>query len=207
MDFERPLRVVTPSLDGDVLAVLAGGHVVASGRELHRLVGHSSEEGVRRAAERLTRQGIVTQETVGRARLYALNREHLAAAPIEALASLRLQLIERLRSTVSGWKTPAAAVTLFGSVARKEATEDSDLDLLVVRRKLVSFEDEDWRAQLEALERAATRWTGNDARVLEFGEAEALRAPPPVLIEALSTGVDVHGGRRLLRRIKQVEHG
>ena len=44
MDFRRPLHVVTPTLDGDVFAALSGGEIEVSGRELHRLVGHSSKK-------------------------------------------------------------------------------------------------------------------------------------------------------------------
>lgn len=206
MDFRRPLRVVTPTLDGDVLAALAAGELEVSGRELHRLVGHASEEGVRRAAERLVRQGILAQQIVGRTRLYSLNREHLAADPIQALVGLRAELIRRLRERVNGWDAPAAAVVLFGSVARKKASDASDLDLLVVRGRAVPAEDTTWQDQLERLTRDATVWTGNDARILEFSEEDVLRLRPPVVLEALSEGVDVQRGRQLLRRLNRAAH-
>ena len=200
------MTVITPTLDGDVLAALAGGEVEVSGRELHRLVGHSSEEGVRRAAERLVRQGVVSRQDVGRARLYKLNPEHLAAAAIQSLVSLRGELIQRLRDHVAAWEPPAAAVVLFGSVAMREATESSDLDLLVVRGALVSPEDHIWRDQLERLTRNATVWTGNDARILELGEVQVFRQRPPVVLEALSHGIDIQRGRQLLRRLKRAVH-
>jgi predicted nucleotidyltransferase len=203
VDFRRPLRVIAPTLDGDVLAVLAGGELEVSGRELHRLVGHASEEGVRRAAERLVRQGVVSQQIVGRTRLYKLNGEHLAAAPIRSLVALRAELIQRLRGRVAGWEVRAAAVVLFGSVAKQTATEASDLDLLIVRGRGVSAEHRKWSDQLERLARDATVWTGNDARILEFGELEVLEKRPPVVLEALSDGVDIEKGRQLLRRVKQ----
>lgn len=207
MDFRRPLRVVTPTLDGDVLAALAAGELEVSGRELHRLVGHSSEEGVRRAAARLVGQGVVTERVVGRSRLYVLNRDHLAAPPIQWLAGLRGQLIQRLRDTIESWETPPAAAAMFGSVARKTATEASDLDLLVVRGRAVSAEDATWRRQLERLSRDATSWTGNDTRILEFAEADVLVDPPSVVLEALTEGVDLQRGRQFLRRLKQAKRG
>lgn len=205
MDFRRPLRVITPTLDGDVLAALAGGEIEVSGRELHRLVGHSSEEGVRKAADRLVRQGIVKQRVMGRIRLYALNREHLAAEPVERLATLRAQLIERLRQGIAAWDVPAAAAVLFGSVSRKTATETSDIDILLVRAPAVGADDDAWREQLERLSRDVTSWTGNDARILEFRETEVLARPPSLVLEALSDGIDLLRARQLLRRLKQAE--
>jgi predicted nucleotidyltransferase len=205
MDFRRPLRVITPTLDGDVLGALAGGEMEVSGRELHRLVGHASEEGVRRAADRLVRQGIVTQRVSGRSRMYSLNRDHLAAAPVQELAGLRGQLIDRLRQTIREWPVPAAAAVLFGSVARRTATETSDLDVLVVRGRAVNVDQVAWRDQLERLSRDVTSWTGNDARIIEFSETEVLMQPPAVVLEALSEGIDLQHGRQLLRRIKDAE--
>lgn len=205
MDFRRPLRVITPTLDGDVLAALAGGEIEVSGRELHRLVGHSSEEGVRKAADRLVRQGIVKQRVMGRIRLYALNREHLAAEPVERLATLRAQLIERLRQGIAAWDVPAAAAVLFGSVSWKTATETSDIDILLVRAPAVGADDDAWREQLERLSRDVTSWTGNDARIIEFRETEVLARPPSLVLEALSDGIDLLRARQLLRRLKQAE--
>jgi len=205
VDFRRPLRVVTPTLDGDVLAALAGGEIEVSGRELHRLVGHSSEEGVRKAADRLARQGIVTQRVMGRTRIYALNREHLAAGPVQRLAALRAQLIERLRQVIAAWDVPAAAAVLFGSVSRRTASETSDIDILLVRPRAVGADDDAWREQLERLSRDVTSWTGNDARIVEFSETELLVRPPSVAVEALSDGIDLLRARQLLRRLKQAE--
>jgi arsenite-transporting ATPase len=59
---------------------------------------------------------------------------------------------------------------LFGSAARGDMRPDSDIDIFLVRPT---------GSQLEAWERASsafadrvTRWTGNDARVLEMTQAE-----------------------------------
>jgi hypothetical protein len=49
---------------------------------------------------------------------------------------------------------------------------------------------------------SASAWTGNDARVLEYGEAEARRLgrSEPVLVEAASEGVELAGSLGTLRR-------
>jgi len=202
MDFDRPLSVVTPTLDGDVLAALARADMEFTGRQLARQVGRGSTAGVRRAADRLVAQGIVSRTAAGTSHLYRLNQRHIAAAWIEGLASLREQLIDRLRGSVAGWEQPARAAVLFGSVARGRATAGSDLDVLVIRRSGCDPDAETWRSQLLDLQRSATAWTGNDTRVIEYGEDElAAGSTEPLLEEALSDGIELHGSRRELRRL------
>ena len=202
VDFARPLLTVSPTLDGDVLTTLARGEVELSGGELGRQVAHGSVEGVRRAADRLVEQGVVSRRVAGGAHLYSLNRGHLAARYIEALANLRSELIERLRVLIAGWKQPARVVFLFGSVARGEASVSSDLDLLVVRAAGCDPDDEVWRRQLVELQDAATAWTGNDARLVEFNETELAAQPTEALMEDVITdGIELHGSRRVLRRL------
>ena len=202
MDFARPLLVVAPTLDGDVLATLARADAEFTGRELARHVGRGSAEGIRRAADRLVGQGVVSRRAAGSAHLYRLNRDHLAAPCIERLATLRERLLERLRELVEAWQEPALIVLLFGSVARGSASARSDLDLLVIARSDCDPDSTVWRTQLEDLSESATRWTGNDARVLEYGEAELAGLPlPPVLEEASRDGIEIFGSGRTLRML------
>ncbi|HEY7952071.1 MAG TPA: nucleotidyltransferase domain-containing protein [Solirubrobacteraceae bacterium] len=198
------MLTLTPTLDGDVLATLARADIELSGRELARHIGHGSPEGVRRAADRLVRQGALLQRKAGSARLYRLNRDHLAAPWIEGLASMRQQLIERLRATIANWEQPAKIALLFGSVARGDATADSDLDLMVIRRSGCDPDSDPWRTQLLELEQAATAWTGNDARILEYGEEELPRlGSEPLLKDVLRDGIELYGSLRILRRLMQ----
>jgi hypothetical protein len=202
MDFRRPFLAVTPTLDGDVLAVLAGADADFTGRQVYHLVGHGSERGVRNALDRLSRQGVVLARKAGAANLFRLNREHLAAPWIEGLARMRSQLLRQLTETVEQWEVLPVVAVLFGSVARGEATEQSDLDLLVVRPADQAAGASIWEGQLAGLERAVTAWTGNDARVLELGESELTdgrSAPEPVLEEAARYGAPFFGSLRQLK--------
>jgi DNA-binding transcriptional ArsR family regulator len=208
MDFSRPLRVVTPTLEGDVLTLLARANESFTGRQLHRRLGRASEPGVRKAAERLAAQGIVMTRQVGKAKFYRLNRQHLAAPYVEGLADLRATLIDRLRGSLGDWEEPPLVAVLFGSAALGEATARSDLDLLLVRRRDVGEDSAVWQGQISKLGREATEWTGNDARILEYGEDE-LEDPAVVdLVEsAIDHGIELFGRRGLLRRLLKEKEG
>lgn len=106
MDFRRPLQVVTPTLDGDVLSVLARADAEMTGRELQRVIGRGSHQGIRNAADRLTEQGVLSRRPSGNANLYRLNRDHVAASWIEGLASLPAQVLDRLRNAIDAWEQP-----------------------------------------------------------------------------------------------------
>lgn len=198
MDLRHPLSVVTPTVDGDVLAILARADKAFSGREVQRAIPGASQSSVLRALKRLERQGIVRSERAAPAILFRLNRQHLAAPMIEALASLRLQLIERLRETIEGWGIAPVVAVLFGSAARGEADEESDLDILLVRPGNVDADEDRWREQVADLEESATAWTGNDARVLEYGEAE-LTVSERVVQDAAREGILLCGSMSSLK--------
>lgn len=202
MDFRRPLRIVTPTLDADVLEVLAHADAEMSGREIQRLAGHGSPQGIRNAADRLTEQGIVVRRRAGGAHLYKLNRDHLAARPIEELADMPSLLTRRLRTMIeANWKTRPVAVVLFGSAATGRATEGSDLDLLVVRPAGCDPDAAPWQTQLAQLEEQARQWSGNDARIVEYGEEELVAGRPDELVlEALEEGISLCGEQQALLR-------
>lgn len=211
MDLARPLMVITPTVDGDVLAVLARADASFTGRQVHQVAGRHSERGVRNALHRLSAQGIVLQERVGPSDQYRLNRAHLAAPYVEALAKLRDELLGRLAAQVQGWAMPPEFAALFGSAARGDMHPECDIDLLVLRSDTIDADDPQWRAQLEALASNVTAWTGNDTRILEFSVGEARRglaAGDSVLLAARDQGIAVHGpltylselGRKARRR-------
>lgn len=172
MNFCRPLGVIAPTLDGDVLAVLARADASFSARAVHRLLGRASESGVRKVLERLRKEGIVLAEPAGKAILYCLNRQHLAAACIEELANPRHLLIQRLALLSRDLQPLPVYGAIFGSVARGEAGPDSDLDMLLVRPTAVEEDDLEWRAVVGRLEELATALTGNACRSLEYGQRE-----------------------------------
>lgn len=203
MDLARPFAVVTPTIDGDVLQALAGADTGFTGRGVHRLIGRRSQEGVRRALDRLTAQGIVGAETVGASTVYRLNRAHLAAPHIEAIAQLRGELLTRLRARLDGWEIRPAYAALFGSAARGDMQAGSDIDLFVVRPAGVDPDDADWLDQVHTLVRDVAIWTGNDVRPVELAEDEALTAARDkrgVVADVAADGIHLAGPSGFLRR-------
>jgi hypothetical protein len=130
----------------------------------------------------------------------------VAARWIEKLATLPEQVIERLRDAIAGWTQPPLLAMLFGSVATAQATAASDLDLLIVRSDGSEPDDPTWSRQLADLQALATACSGNDARILEYGQDELTPgAPEPVLSDALRDGIELYGSRRTLRLLARAK--
>lgn len=204
MDIGRPYLVFSTSLDLEVLLVLRGTTRPLTGREIARLVARGSPAGVQKALHRLVASGIVHTTEAGRAHLYVLNRDHLAAPAVETLASMRKVLEARLKEAIAEWDVLPTHVSVFGSAARGDGGTESDIDLLVVRPRDVGVEAPRWREQLDGLERDVQQWTGNHLAISEVDERElqALgRERPPVAEAIASEAVTLYGppARELLR--------
>jgi predicted nucleotidyltransferase len=196
MDLSRPYSAICPSLDGEVLHVLAGTEMGLTGRSIATLTGRRSHAGVLRVLDRLTEQGIVNRVELNFASLYSLNREHLAFPAVEAMMGLRDALSEAIKRKVAVWRIEPVSVSMFGSAARGDGDTRSDIDLLVVRPDEMPEEDARWRAQLTCLEADIFDWTGNRASVLDRSVAELARLQAerrPIIEELLSQALTLHG--------------
>jgi len=98
LDVAHPIRSVVPTLDGPVLEVLARTTRPLSGREVHRLAGTGSPNGIRLVLARLAEQGLVYAEERAKAVFYTANRDHVAWPAVEILTGLRRTLLDRLRA-------------------------------------------------------------------------------------------------------------
>lgn len=199
MELNRPLATITPTLDGDVLALLARHEVSFTTGQLHRVLNRYSEAGIRKVLVRLSGQGIVLRERVGNAYSYRFNRDHVAASPIAELANLQRTLLARIEHRLANWTFPPVFAAVFGSAARGTMTAASDIDLFLVRAD--DAPRDAWDEQVGTLVSDLTRWTGNDTRPLEYGQGELAGArTEPVLREVLADALTVAGSRAWLSR-------
>ena len=206
MQLNRPFSTVTPTLDGGVLAVLAAADATFTISQINRILTTVSGEGIRKVLTRLSAQGVVLHDQVGRTNIYRLNREHLAAQPILALATLTSTFLKRLETHLERWDEAPKYAAVFGSAATGRMTLDSDIDLFLVRvaspEPVADHNDSDvWEQQVAELTRAVTAWTGNDARVVEYTEDDlhaAAAAGEPLLADIAAQGLTVAGTRAWL---------
>jgi predicted nucleotidyltransferase len=197
MQLNRPLATVTPTLDGEVLTVLAQHEVTFTTGQLHRILDRYSEAGIRKVLARLARQGIVHSTRIGGTYAHQLNREHIAATPIIQLARLTQSLLEQIEEYLENWDLRPRYAAIFGSAARGTMTEESDIDILLVRDD--SAQIDIWDAQVTALASDVSNWTGNDARPLEYTVSELLAARnDPVVRDVVKDGLTVAGHRAWL---------
>lgn len=77
---------------------------------------------------------VITQRKVGRSLLYAINKNHILFPQIKELIHLEKKSLRTVAEqfVASLDKKGIVAVILFGSVARGEFNEKSDIDILVV---------------------------------------------------------------------------
>lgn len=207
MKFSEPISAVAPGLHGRVLSVLARTDKALTGRAIASLVRPmASHRGTQRVLDDLVHNGLAKAEPAGRAKLYTLNRRHLAAPAVETLVNLRDEFRARMATAVDSWRTPADAVWLFGSAARGDAGPDSDVDVFVLRPDGVGDSDEGWHDQLDALADDITGWTGNHCEILELSRSELaeLTAPDERLVAELRQDAVIVSGappRKLLGRV------
>ena len=196
MNIAAPYTAICPTLDSEVLIALARTRKPMTGREIARLTGRKAHAGVQDVLTRLVEQGLVDRQEAGRAWLFSLNREHIAAPAVDVLASMRAELLQRIRATVEVWEIKPLAASLFGSFARAEGDTQSDIDLFLVRPQDVADEDARWRAQLNDLADHIERWTGNQASIAEVSERELdqLRTGgPPIVSELRRDALFIYG--------------
>lgn len=188
MDFGQPFGGLLPGAQGAVLSVLLRTGAPLTGRRVHGLVGgRYSLWSVQEALKSLVAIGLVETQVVGSAGAHTINEHHFAVPHLRALVDPFAEL-RRVAIDVAG--PEAAAVILFGSVARGEATSESDLDLVVI-----AAAGWDRRADLEDAVRVRL---GNPCDVLHFTPEEfdqLARAGEPVVSDIMRDGIALVGDK------------
>lgn len=175
-----------------ILRVLVGQTVSLTGRQVAELAG-VSQPGAARALEHFAGLGVVSRRRVGRAILHELERENLIVQTVVIpVFEAERAVAKRLRANLAeAFGAQALSVVLFGSVARGEEGEGSDIDVLVI----VADEDAAQSVLSAADEVAPTffRRYGMPLSVVVATQAELPAEPAAFLKEARDDGVVVAG--------------
>jgi len=188
MIFSQAFGGLIPGARGATLSVLLRTGTPLTGRQVHRLIdGSFSLRAVQDALKAVEAIGLVTTETVGRATLHHVNNDHFAIAPLRVLRDPMTALEYVVAGNVD---ERVQSVILFGSVARGEASDRSDIDLAVITTS-------EWDGQAD-LQDAVQRRMGCACDVFTQTRArfdELARANEPVVVDILRDGIAVYGLR------------
>jgi predicted nucleotidyltransferase len=171
MNFVHPIEAVIPGVQGRVLTVLAETTADLNLRTIARLSDVSLAQASR-VLPGLVDLGLVERREVPPSSLFRLVREHVAAGPLLALARARGSVVEEMGHAAAELPVVPMSVVVFGSFARGEADEESDIDAVLVRPADVDESDEAWSASVEQWNAEVRRMTGNRVEVLEIGSDE-----------------------------------
>lgn len=181
MDLSSPISSVIPTAHGAVLAVLARTDAPLSGRQVAAMTrGRFGQSRVNEVLGELAHAGVVLREVHPPSKVYRLNRHHVSADGITALADQWNVLVKRMRAELDSWQTRPRAAWIFGSAARGEGGRESDIDVLIVRGDPPSIrsevDEEQWESQLQRFGERVQLWSGNPCEILELAVAEMQEA-------------------------------
>lgn len=188
MYFSQPFGGIIPGVRGAVLAALLRTGTPLTGRQVHGLVSDDySLWTVQEALKELGQLGVVETQKIGRAGVHTVNEDHSSVLPLRALLD-PVAILQDVVSAVADEEV--TTVILFGSIARGEATIDSDIDLAVIAA-------EGWDKRIELEDQVRIR-LGNNCDVLLFTAAEFDRlvgTGEPVVRNILRDGVALIGDK------------
>lgn len=198
MRLQNPFAAInTTGIDSQVLVVLARADDFFTVNQIHTLIPENgSVMGIRSALTRLVIQGTVIERQTGRSVSFALNRSHLLAEYIRGIATVKSTFIEMLRNEISQWNVQPIVAQLFGSAARGDMSDSSDIDLLFIMPSDSDFDSTN--EILGLLASKAQEWTGNDVRPLLYNEDEI--SPAPIFDSIIKEGINLAGDPAWLRR-------
>jgi predicted nucleotidyltransferase len=182
----EPFGGLIPGARGAVLSVLLRTGAPLTGRQVHALVSdENSLWSVQEALKVLTQLGIVETQTIGRAGVHTVNEGHVAVAHLRVLADP----IGMMRAAIAKAVGPdVESVIVFGSIARGEASRDSDIDLAVLASP-------GWDGRTD-LEDAVRTSVGNSCDVLVFTAnqfQQLAQSGEPVVSDILRDGLALIG--------------
>lgn len=192
MDLESPLRTIASPVEAETLRVLAGANTEFSASQVHRLVESASPYGVRKALARLADSGLVLPTVHGSSTFWRGNRHHVLWPAIKLAVDARRELLDRLRGQFA--ERNELSAYLYGSFARRSATPESDIDILIVypddiaHDTIVDFAHD--------ISQQIVRWTGNEGHIYNTTRSslrESIERADPIVMSIRQDAVALIG--------------
>lgn len=155
-----------------MLAILAATTAELNLRTIARLAGVSQAQASR-VLPGLVALGVVERREVPPSSLFRLVPEHVGARALLILARAGDEVLAEMGRLAGALPHPPVSVIVFGSFARGEATQESDIDVVVVRPADIREDDDEWGTALEGWRREVRRCSGNPVEILEASVDEA----------------------------------
>ncbi len=194
MDLRHPLRTVIPSRDWAVLEVLTATQSGLGASQIAHLSHVGSRTGQASILNRLVDHGLVLAEAANLGFVYRFNRDHLLAPAILQIARIRAKLLVRLTAEVEQLVPAPIHASVFGSFARGEATEDGDIDVLLLAAS--DHDVEAWDNHVEIIQKQVYLWTGNRCSCLSLSVRRAQQyfdISEPIVANWIRDGVLLSG--------------
>lgn len=169
MDLSNPGADLFGVNEAAALRVLARQVRDRSGREVARLAS-ASPSSIRRALERLERIGLVHSRASSHAVLYRPNRDHVLWEPVLAVLTAPARIEAAVGDLVNMRLGQQATVAIFGSVARRDSTPASDVDVALVFDDAVDSGVRE--ALVDDLADLVESKTGNAVQILELSRTQ-----------------------------------
>lgn len=197
MKLQNPFTAICSDADSAVLLALGRAPVELTAQQVHGLAAGPSLSSVRRSLERLAQGGVIHERVLGQSRGYSLNQQHLLAGPIQDIAHATAELHSRIAQGVESWPVAVAGCVLFGSAARGEMEDSSDIDLLI----LMDNESAALKAEsgVYELSRQVEAWTGAPANVVVWTADQD--CPGAILDNIVGEGKTIYGDPQRVRGI------
>ena len=197
MKLQNPFTAICSDADAAVLLALGRAPVELTAQQVYGLAAGPSLSSVRRSLERLARGGVIHERVLGQARGYSVNQQHLLARPIQGIAHATAELHSRIAQCVESWPADVAGCVLFGSAARGEMDDSSDIDLLI----LVDNEAAALKAEsgVYELSRQVEAWTGASANVVVWTRGQ--ENPGAIVDNIAGEGKTIYGDPQEVRGI------
>ena len=196
MNLSDPLSSFMGGLDAVALRVVARSNAEFTGRQVARLAAIGTPANIRLSLLRLAAIGLIRVVPTPHATMYSANREHILWPAIEIAINAREELGKRISGFADTTAPDGVTITLYGSVARKESTSESDVDLLVVFPDAVELNVRD--VFVTALRDGVQLWSGNDAQIYDVTESalSTLREEEdPIVASWRTDGIVLYGKR------------